>query len=298
MLMFIPQFIFFSKCSNQEKLSNNMIETTTELELIKTSKELKYNRIRQNRFLELEGLVWNILINENNVILVNKILDNSGRLGELSKINRGLITGDRKKFFAESQINEFYQPIFSGSDVHRYYTNKVSEYVYFIRPVSAGGCWDDSVHLSRHKILIRQIGTKPTATIINDPIAVTGNVFTIMSKSFEFEKYILAVINSKLIQYFWFIMFSDFKNSFPQVTIFSLNFIPIKENPKDNEFKEIIKLVDQLLHLNKEKQEVKLQSRLEQIQSKIDYCESRIDQLVYQLYGLTEEEIKIVESEK
>jgi copper chaperone CopZ len=29
--------------------------------------------------------------------------------------------------------------------------------------------------------------------------------------------------------------------------------------------------------------------------TKIDYCESRINEIVYELYGLTEEEIKIVE---
>ena len=31
--------------------------------------------------------------------------------------------------------------------------------------------------------------------------------------------------------------------------------------------------------------------------SKIDYCENRINHIVYQLYDLTEEEIKIVEGE-
>lgn len=284
------------KCSESNKLENNIIKTSTELELIKSSNELYYNRIKQSRFLELDGFIWNILINENNAILINKIKNQSKKLGEISKINRGLITGDRKKYFANSRINGFYQPIFSGSDIHRYYTNEVSEFVYFVRPAGSGGCWDSSVHLSNHKILIRQIGTKPTATIINEPIAVTGNIFTIMSKSFEFEKYLLAIINSKLIIYFWSIMFSDFKNSFPQVTIFSLDSIPIKENPKDIEYNEIINLVSQLLQLNKEKQEVKLQSRLEQIQTKIDYCENRIDQLVYQLYGLTEEEVKIIEN--
>lgn len=58
---------------------------------------------------------------------------------------------------------------------------------------------------------------------------------------------------------------------------------------------KIINQVDQLLQLNQEKQDCKLESRLNQIQSKIDYCEDRINAIVYELYGLTEEEIKIVE---
>ena len=32
-----------------------------------------------------------------------------------------------------------------------------------------------------------------------------------------------------------------------------------------------------------------------QIQTKIDHCENKINEIVYQLYNLTEEEIKIVE---
>jgi hypothetical protein len=55
------------------------------------------------------------------------------------------------------------------------------------------------------------------------------------------------------------------------------------------------KLTSQLLNLNEEMQLIKLESKRLQIQSKIEYCETRINEIVYQLYGLTEEEIKIVE---
>lgn len=56
-----------------------------------------------------------------------------------------------------------------------------------------------------------------------------------------------------------------------------------------------MKLVDQLLQLNKEKAETTLSTKISQIEGKIDYCENRINQIVYQLHDLTEEEIKIVE---
>ena len=169
---------------------------------------------------------------------------------------------------------------------------------YFEKPRGFGGCWDENVHFAKHKILIRHIGFSPTATIIEKPIAVTGNIFTVRSKDLKFEKYILAIINSKMIDYYWKIMFADFKNSFPQVSIFSLNSIPIKENPDNTVFNEIIKNVDLLLKLNEDKQTTKLQSEFEQIQSRIDYCEDKIDRAVYDLYGLTEEEIGIVERKK
>ena len=39
----------------------------------------------------------------------------------------------------------------------------------------------------------------------------------------------------------------------------------------------------------------RLETKVSYLKSKIDYCESRINEIVYQLYELTEDEIKIVE---
>jgi adenine-specific DNA-methyltransferase len=118
---------------------------------------------------------------------------------------------------------------------------------------------------------------------LDRPCAVTGNIFTIMAVSIELEKYVLAILNSSLIKYYWQIMFNDFKSSFPQVTIFSLGQIPIPEGNLlfENPF---IELVDKILVAKKENSEADTSK-----------WENEIDQLVYKLYDLTPEEIRIVE---
>jgi len=80
-----------------------------------------------------------------------------------------------------------------------------------------------------------------------------------------------------------------------------LETIPIKVIDENNEEQKVIRNdlirhVESLMQLNKEKRSAKLQTQIEQIQSRIDYHEEKINQAVYQLYGLTEEEIKIVEN--
>ena len=50
-----------------------------------------------------------------------------------------------------------------------------------------------------------------------------------------------------------------------------------------------------MLTLNKRLAAEQLPQRREQIQREIDATDRQIDQLVYQLYGLTDEEIRIVE---
>ena len=61
-------------------------------------------------------------------------------------------------------------------------------------------------------------------------------------------------------------------------------------------YDEIIILVDQILILNQEKQQTTLQTKLNQIQNRIDYCEQRINEIVYELYDLTKDEIALIES--
>jgi len=41
-----------------------------------------------------------------------------------------------------------------------------------------------------------------------------------------------------------------------------------------------------------------LPNQIEQIKSRIEYCEDKINEIVYELYGLTEEEVKIIEKGK
>ena len=54
-------------------------------------------------------------------------------------------------------------------------------------------------------------------------------------------------------------------------------------------------LVDALRSLHKRLSAEKLPQRREGLEREIDATDRQIDQLVYQLYGLTDEEIKIVE---
>jgi len=60
----------------------------------------------------------------------------------------------------------------------------------------------------------------------------------------------------------------------------------------------MVSLVDQMLSLNKQLPEAKTDHEKTTLQRQIDATDQQIDQLVYELYGLTQEEIKIVEAIK
>ncbi len=97
-------------------------------------------------------------------------------------------------------------------------------------------------------------------------------------------KFILALLNSRLFDFIYWTINPEKGEAMAEVKAMHLDQLPIKSADTKTQEK-IESIVDQIL--------IK--------KSKVYSCdtselENQIDQLVYQLYGLTEEEIKIVES--
>jgi hypothetical protein len=68
--------------------------------------------------------------------------------------------------------------------------------------------------------------------------------------------------------------------------------------PEDKKMHDdLVAYVEKILDLHKQIAELNFDSEKEPIERQIKATDKKIDQLVYQLYGLTEEEIKVVEGE-
>lgn len=143
------------------------------------------------------------------------------------------------------------------------------------------------------KILsVRKCGV-PTFVYTEKPAYVMMAFNIIKTKQVNL-KYLTALLNSKLIA-FWLKHKGKMQGNQYQIDKEPLMQIPIYDTKNDTLKNEITKNVELLLKLNEEKAETKLQTKINQQQSKIDYCENRINEIVYSLYDLTDEEIKIVE---
>jgi len=287
---------------NEAVRNSNLIFTTTKLNEANSKNTIEYSSVRQDRFNQLAGKTWNVLINEHNASLIERLTTKYAKLGQIASINRGLISGDRDKYFSNDRKTKEYVPIICGSDVFRYYSNSPTEYVLFRRPESAGGCWDPKVHFALHKIVVRQIGFEPSASFVDIPTAVTGNIFTIIANDSDEERYILGLFNSKLMKFYWKTMLTDFKSSFPQVTIFSLSQLPIRTTDPNvlsekKQRDEVISRVDRMLKLHKDLAEGKTPDEKTRAERLIEAIDRQINELVYEAYGLTEEEIRIIEQQ-
>jgi adenine-specific DNA-methyltransferase len=292
--------LVFRRETIQKVRDSHQVLTTAELGPEIVTAPVFTSRTRQATFAGLPGRVWNILVNDHNASVITRLTRDFVPLEKVAAINRGLITGDRDKYFAKTKKTARHVPIIAGSDVHRYHTARSSEFVLFNKPKTAGGCWDEQVHFAPHKLVVRQICEEPTASILRMPLAVTGNIFTVRADSIEMELYLLGIINSRLTGFFWRTMFADFKTSFPQVTIFSLAQVPIRipnlSDPAEKARRDqMVRLVEQMLEAKKQLAKAKTDKDKTYYERRCTELDRQTDRLVYELYGLTEEEIRIVE---
>ena len=148
------------------------------------------------------------------------------------------------------------------------------------------------------KILIRKIvGKTLIATYVPDTSYCNTLLFVLKIKNdIDIDyKYLLGLLNSQFIGWFFRKKFQISKeDTFPQIMIRDILQFPIPNTDKDQSVKMVV-LVDQILSLHKQLASANTDHDKTVIQRQIDATDRQIDQLVYELYGLTEEEIKIVE---
>ncbi|MCA6377416.1 MAG: N-6 DNA methylase [Cytophagales bacterium] len=130
-----------------------------------------------------------------------------------------------------------------------------------------------------------------------DYYILTDAFVLVKQKEIDF-KYLLALLNSSLLNFFNLKFGKLKRDGYYEYSRNTLSRFPIKVAKTKEEIQkqnEIIKLTDKLLQSYAEISETNLQSKLEQLEGKINYYEKQIDELVYQLYELTDSDIKLVE---
>jgi len=219
--------------------------------------------------------------------LFNKIEENTIPLESILQFTRGIKTSDDNRFIANNKINEEYKKVYRGRNIKAYQMNWDNEWIWY-RPDlmrEKVGCLPHTKELFevKEKIITQRVNSSMQLLVAYDTemnyVLDTTNVsrFETLNKKYSM-KFIVGLLNSKLIN-FWYCN----KFRMPTIGLYEIHSIPIKELTK-KEQEPYIKLVDKiLLAQNNEEQ--------------VHQYKKQIDKLVYSLYELTPEEIKIIENE-
>ena len=241
--------------------------------------------INQDEYLKAQKHIIQPIGSSISYELTQKIGEKADFLKQHASVNFGMQLRNRKYYTNDVIVSydsklpsPFHRKCLTGKDVSSYITTWNNRYCYFNEEARCGGCWAESVHNAKNKIIVRQVGSTPVCGMDKSGLAVLNSAFMIVCNDID-SFGVLGIINSKLMKYYWKQKFEDKRKTFPKIKGTYLELLPIA-NPTS----EISSIVKQIID-KKEKISTEDTSILEK----------EIDGLVYKLYGLTDDEIRIIE---
>jgi hypothetical protein len=213
----------------------------------------------------------------------SKLKKNTIPLKEIIDLRQAIKTGNDKIYISDIAKAANFKKVIGGKNIGKWIIKWDGKYVDYGNHLA---CPRDYKIFEQPKILIREAGNQITATLDNDNYYILSSLYNgiLINEDFEIE-FIISQLNSKLFQYLLNqLTFEKTKGAFTKARIFHYYELPIKRIDKKLQG-AFVEIVNKIISTKKQNPSADTTD-----------LENRIDQLVYQLYELTEEEIKIVEN--
>lgn len=213
--------------------------------------------------------------------LLEKLTVNSKMLESIVAVKDGIDTGDNDKYISKIKIDKTWKPLIGGKDIDKYSINSHS----YIQHGSHLANPRKPEVFEQEKIVVRETGNRIIATYddANHYALSTLYSLNLIDKDHSL-KYLLALLNSELFHFLMtLIAFEKTKGTFTKTRIFHYYKLPIKIASKARQ-KLFISRVDEILKRKKANHDTTA-------------LEKEIDVLVYKLYELTYEEVKIIDKD-
>ncbi len=286
------------KESNPKQRADSRIDIKVEVKDLRQG-VLRHYRVPQKRFLMEEGHLFTIYLTNTLNKIIRKMEKESVLFGDLVDNARGVEIGKRSPLVSETH-KRGYVPFLVGENIDRYailghrYLKLGEENIDYKSPQL----------YSAEKILVRKTGTGIRATYDDSGYYVIQVIYIFTKKSPRVNlKYLTGLLNSRLLGFYNYGKFGErYKTTFPHLRQTYLLGLPIKGLPTRDPSKrklhdELVECVDRLLELYREKNKImKVICEKHRLEEEIEKTEAKANQIVYTIYGLSEDEITEVES--
>lgn len=362
--------------ANKRNSLNDKVEI---IEVVEKQTFLKHN-INQSRFLNNEGFVFDVEISESILPIIKKVRTEVISVGQIMDIIRGVNPYDKytgqsaeviktRAYHSNFKKDDSFVPELKGKHISTYnYNWDEGHFISYGEWLAAPR---QEKYFTGPRIVFREIlGKTLVSTLITESFIIDRSLYIARiendNESAFLIEYILSILNSKLMSFYFRYSNNEFDTLFPKIRVAEFKKLPIKITDKQTQ-KKVKVLVDKLLvfktnvtgtvekfkkyfnhcfsliklsrklenwheldfgdfikELNKaiketNKERVKQEQEpiatltkldemdwmdafnvkkkeAQELQSQISQTEKEIDQMVYELYGLTQEEIDIVEN--
>ena len=265
-------------------------------------KKGQFKEIKKANFKEINRIETkyeiNLLLNDTTEKILRKSRTNSFTLKELGNSHVGMmVKNNSEKFHSKKFRNS--NPIVKGKQVFKY---KILDTSYFdLEDIFIfGGTKDIKKHLTKPKLLLRKTGDTIHCAVDFNGIFAEQSVYLILPSKRYDTLFLCGILNSKIIDFLYKNCFITNPKAYPYIQHYDLEKLPIpkldlSKPAQKAQHNRMVQLVDQMLDTQKKLHASKTEQDRKHYQQKADILDKQIDTLVYKLYDLTEEEIRIVE---
>jgi len=196
-----------------------------------------------------------LFVNNENYDLVFKL--NSHKLvSEIVHIWRGEEIGKKSEIISTQNNSNNYQLI-TGENVSRYYFKNLNSFI------DKENISKNIENYEKEKIVIRQLGEKINANFDNTKGVTVQSVYNLIITNNNFNiKYVLCVLNSKVIQFIYETLYAE-KQIFPRILLENIKELAIPEISLVDQ-KPFIEKADLMISLNQE-----LQNKIEKFAKRL-----------------------------
>ncbi len=328
------------------------------------------HEIKQNRFLNNEGYIFDVEISESILPIIQKVRSEVISVGEIMDVTRGVNPYDKytgqsaeviknRAYHANYKKDESFVPELKGKHVSTYNYNWDKEhYISYGEWLAAPR---QEKYFKGPRIVFREIlGKTLVSTLIREQFIIDRSLYIARiddeTQSKFIIEYIISILNSKLMSFYFRYSNNEFDTLFPKIRVAEFKKLPIKiarlevqhkskilvddllsaksnliatnekfktffnhsfslskisrklENWHELDFADFIKELNKVIKktggtpLTKKDEFEWLElfeenkKKAQELQTQITQTEITIDTMVYDLYGLTEEERNIVEN--
>jgi type I restriction-modification system DNA methylase subunit len=278
-------------------IQRSKCDDTHNIEISEYDKEIIY--VNQKGLIDTQEHIFRYYENQEKMLLIQKIEKTSNtKLGSICMTTSGF--GGKSKLITRERIDKNQIRTMKGESIDRY---KFKYFFYFeFKKKNITGRTTDTYKLGFiPKILIRKTGDSLIATYDDTGVYPEQSLYFVYEKESPLSYfYLLGLLNSKLMSFYYKEKSLTNKKSMAQIKKRDLDKLPIiipdlSNNNEKQKYECLVSFVDRMLALKKRITNCGTPDEKNRFQRQIDATDAEIDQLVYDLYGLTEEEIRIVE---
>ena len=282
--------VFVLKKKEAEKNHKVKVIEISEINEFKNIKD--YKEIPQQSYCDDE--YYNFFTDASSIDLMNEIKNNTIKLNDIADFYNGIKTGDNKKFISDSNVDKRYKKIIRGRDIERYKLCFGNKFVLFDKDLLWSNTNEEKL-TKKPKIIMRQTGDKLTGVIDEQGYMTMDTTHLIFDTKIDIYA-LLAILNSSLMNWFYQKMTAEQGKVFAEIKIVNLKKLPIKKIT-NKEQKILANFAKEILSLNKQLQSTPENSdKWNEIKKEIGKVDGEIDERVFEIYGLGDWEIKMVEN--